>query len=253
MSQIEIPAEVTGPEAPAATATPAQEGQERTYGDGAFSSVEELEQAYAALKAAPANAPAASPENTSDSTQSDQPANARSEADKTLESKGLNMTSFEQEWANTGALSEDSYKALEKAGIPKGMVDQYIAGQSALMSSFVGEVQQLAGGADAYTEVTRWATEHMNPQEVAAYNDIMNKGDKEAIKLAVSGLVSRYHQTEGRNPQLVGGSASAGGRATDAFESTAQVVAAMKDPRYGKDPAYTRGVEARMGRSKLFG
>jgi len=38
----------------------------------------------------------------------------------------------------------------------------------------------------------------------------------------------------------------------DEFRSTAQVVAAMKDPRYGKDSAYTKDVEQKLGRSSVF-
>jgi hypothetical protein len=38
----------------------------------------------------------------------------------------------------------------------------------------------------------------------------------------------------------------------DEFRSTAQVVSAMKDPRYGKDSAYTKDVEEKLGRSSVF-
>ena len=51
-------------------------------------------------------------------------------------------------------------------------------------------------------------------------------------------------------PTLVSGKAR--GVATDAFRSTAEVVAAMKDGRYGKDPAYTKDVEQKLARSDVF-
>ena len=45
-----------------------------------------------------------------------------------------------------------------------------------------------------------------------------------------------------------------GGGSRDVFESAAQVVEAMRDGRYGSDPAYTRAVEAKMARSPhVFG
>jgi hypothetical protein len=40
--------------------------------------------------------------------------------------------------------------------------------------------------------------------------------------------------------------------AKDEFRSTAEVVAAMKDKRYGKDTAYTKDVEVKLGRSNVF-
>ena len=40
--------------------------------------------------------------------------------------------------------------------------------------------------------------------------------------------------------------------AKDEFRSTAEVVAAMKDKRYGSDSAYTKDVEQKLGRSSVF-
>jgi hypothetical protein len=71
-----------------------------------------------------------------------------------------------------------------------------------------------------------------------------------AVKMAVSGLHARYSTTEGREPKLIGGRAPKGN--TDKFESTAQLVAAMSDPRYSNDPAYQRKVQDKLGRSSIF-
>jgi hypothetical protein len=68
-------------------------------------------------------------------------------------------------------------------------------------------------------------------------------------KLAVEGLKAKYEAANGVRPALVkGGGNSVGG---DAFRSAAEQVAAMRDPRYGKDPAYTRDVEAKSMRSNF--
>lgn len=255
---LHAPVETTGPEAPTVS-----ENTAKTYGGGKFASVEELEQAYAALqqKTASSSNEQDTAQASAEDVAADDPSSAqvpaqesREEADKTLSSKGLNLATYEQEWAETGELSEQSYASLEKAGIPKTMVDSYIAGQTALRSAFEAEVKQLAGGDEGYAAVAEWAATHMTPQEAKAYNDIvMYSQDREAVKLAVTGLVSRYREAEGQAPALVGGKAGAGGGARDVFESTAQVIEAMRDKRYGKDPAYTKGVEARMSRSKVFG
>ena len=71
-----------------------------------------------------------------------------------------------------------------------------------------------------------------------------------AVKMAVTGLHARYTAVEGREPKLIGGRASKG--SSDKFESTAQLVEAMSDPRYSKDPAYQRKVQEKLGRSSIF-
>ena len=82
----------------------------------------------------------------------------------------------------------------------------------------------------------------------------MNSGNKPLIKMAVSGLVSRYRASEGSEPELVKGRAPAANSGASAgFASKEEMVAAMRDPRYGKDSAYTRVVERKTGASTFFG
>ena len=39
---------------------------------------------------------------------------------------------------------------------------------------------------------------------------------------------------------------------SDVFESSAQVIDAMNDPRYSKDPAYRKEVEEKLARSAVI-
>jgi len=71
-----------------------------------------------------------------------------------------------------------------------------------------------------------------------------------AVKMAITGLHARYSAVEGREPKLIGGRAPKG--STDKFESTAQLVAAMSDPKYSTDPAYQRKVQEKLSRSSIF-
>ena len=134
-------------------------------------------------------------------------------------------------------------------------MDSYIAGRTALLEGFISDVKGLAGGEDGYRAITEWADKGgLTDAEKESYNRVMNSGDKALIKLAVSGLVAKYREEEGSTPELITGKATASRRAaSDTFESTEQVVAAMKDPRYGRDPAYTRAVERKVARSRVFG
>ncbi|MDE7064452.1 MAG: hypothetical protein K2O70_03155, partial [Desulfovibrionaceae bacterium] len=76
---------------------------------------------------------------------------------------------------------------------------------------------------------------------------------RDMITLAVSGMAARWREAEGADPaRLVRGN-TRGPANLDVFESPQQVVEAMRDKRYGSDPAYTRQVEEKMARSKVFG
>jgi len=54
----------------------------------------------------------------------------------------------------------------------------------------------------------------------------------------------------GVEPSLVSGRPSSSGPTP--FRSTAEVVTAMSDPRYGKDVTYTESVQARLAGSDVF-
>jgi hypothetical protein len=69
-------------------------------------------------------------------------------------------------------------------------------------------------------------------------------------KMAVEWLMSKREAIEGVEPTLITGKARAASK--DEFRSTAEVVAAMKDERYGKDPAYTKDIEQKLARSNVF-
>ena len=69
-------------------------------------------------------------------------------------------------------------------------------------------------------------------------------------KMAVEWLVSKREALEGSEPTLLSGKESA--PAQDEFRSTPEVVAALKYSLYGKEPAYTKYVEGKLGRSSVF-
>lgn len=170
-----------------------------------------------------------------------------------LKAAGLNMDDFAAEFTETGTLSEESFQKLEKAGFPRPMVEQYLAGAKVnvtIAKEQEAEIKGTVGGPEAYSKLTQWAAENLGAEEIEAYNSIMASGSIKAIKFAVVGLKARYDaQAE---PHLIRGNASPTTTKTDVFRSAAEVVAAMKDPRYGKDPAYTRDVEMKLARSDVF-
>lgn len=198
----------------------------------------------------PASPEQAAPEQEAPATEPEQA--TPEQAAEALKGKGLDVASFEQEFEEKGELSAESYKKLADAGFSKDVVDRYIQAGAIIQEKAVADVKALAGGDDGYSAMTEWAKGNLSTAEIEAFNRVTNTGDMELIKLAVSGLHARYTAAEGKAPQLVGGKANSGASVKDVFRSTSEVRAAMRDPRYGKDAAYTKEVEQKMGRSDIF-
>lgn len=172
------------------------------------------------------------------------------DASAALATKGLDMTPLSQEFAQNGALSDASYKKLEDAGIPKPMVDAYIAGQQALVAQQAAAAHEVAGGKEQFDSMVKWAATGLTQGEIAAYDKAVTEGSFDEAKLAVAGLRARYEAANGREPGLLGGKPSNGGIA--GYASTAEMTAEMKDPRYEKDPAYRARVQAKLAVTTAF-
>jgi hypothetical protein len=209
-----------------------------------FTSPEDLAKAYAALEAklGQPKEPEAAPEVKAEEA-------PQGEAEKALASKGLDFNEFQAEFSEQGALSDESLARLEKAGIPREIVDAYIEGQQLRAASIRDTVFKEIGGEDAFNTTVAWAKDNLSAEEIAAYNKVVDSGDVAATRLAVQGLHARYRASEAFEPVLVRGKSAVG--ATDAFESWAQVTQAMKSPEYRRDPAFRAKVEAKLSRSKL--
>lgn len=177
------------------------------------------------------------------------PANAQ-DAQAQVEALGLDFNAFSAEYAANGELSQATYDALAKAGVPKEIVDAYVAGQEAQAAQMIESVQSEFGGPEAYGQMVNWAAANMSKAEVTAFNKVMDGGDLGSIKLAISGLQARFKSAVGDEPNLLNG--GNGNTDVDAFRSTAEITSAMSDPRYAKDPAYRAEVQAKIGRSNVF-
>lgn len=171
-------------------------------------------------------------------------------ADEYLKENGLDFDELSNSfWENNG-LSEEQYDLLEAAGIPSDIVDQFIDGQMAVKNQTQAAVFDAAGGEEGYAQMMNWATNTLSEREQDAYNAAVNSGDMESVMLAVQGLNARFRSEYGDNPTLVQGQAA--DVTAGAFQSVAEITAAMSDPRYEKDPAYRSSVEAKLQRSSVI-
>tara|TARA_B100000963_G_scaffold230199_1_gene200821 strand:- start:991 stop:1764 length:774 start_codon:yes stop_codon:yes gene_type:complete len=145
---------------------------------------------------------------------------------------------------NEGALSEENYKALEENGIPREFVEAYVRGQEATMESEVADITNSIGGQENYEAMSEWARNNLPSEEIDSFDQIVESSTPDAAKMAVKGLYARFISEGGQQPTIRQGQTS--GSAVQPFNSSAQVVEAMKDRRYETDPAYREEVERRL-------
>ena len=93
-----------------------------------------------------------------------------------------------------------------------------------------------------------WAGQNLTYQEIESYDAIMDKGDPAAAYWAVQALSYRYRDANGSEGDLVQGKAPSQG---NGFRSQAELVQAMADPRYDRDPAYRQDVIKKLERSNV--
>lgn len=211
---------------------------------GKFKTPEELEKAYKELEG-----------KLGQTKEPDEPAEPKEPEQPEIMVAGLPASKYFKEFEETGAISEDSYKELADKGIPKELVDAYIEGQKARVSQSqdlsekaVNDLITDIGGKEAFDKMRAWAnTGGLTEDEKNTYATAVDSGDPRITKMAMENLKAKYEAAYGHAPNLVEGQAATG---PSAFKSNAEMVAAMRDPRYNTDPAYTREVERKVAGMK---
>ena len=110
-------------------------------------------------------------------------------------------------------------------------------------------LMDMVGGDKAYKSMLDWAGENFTKDEVAMYDKVMESGNPESIFFAIQALQSRYGDGVGSDGQTLTGRAAA--NTDDSFKSQAELVAAMGDPRYDRDPAYRQDLMRRLENSDV--
>ena len=226
------------------------EGQEQLLA-GKYKDAQELEKAYVELQKKLGSNESEDVEQTS----------ATEETEETSLSDGASLISSanDEYYANDGKLSEET---LEKfSGMSsKELVEAYLEVQNTdafknkneaadLSDADINEVKNFAGGESQYDNLITWANSNLDDKSKDAFDSIVNSGSVDAIKIAVSGLKSQYEAANGFEGKMYTGKAPKG--STDTFRSQAELVAAMSDKRYDRDPAYRQDIIEKLDRSNL--
>ena len=113
----------------------------------------------------------------------------------------------------------------------------------------VTELKGVAGGEEQYGEMLQWAKDTLNPQEVQMFDTVMERGDPLAAFFAIRALSYRFQDAQGRDGQMITGTAPRGDGSQ--FQSQAEVVEAMSDPRYDRAPAFRQKIMKKLERSDI--
>ena len=240
-----VPAPATGPDGPDAP----DEGVERpSWLPEGFDSPEALAAEYARLKSADA---------PDEKGGADDGPDVKEDADvsRFVSDTGLDPAELSREIAANGDINPDAKAkiaaSLKKAGLPAGMIDDYISGQKAVARSVVDDLMTVTGGEEGFKEMAAWAGKSLSRDDLDVFNEIMLKGDPRIAKLTLQNMYARFRQDNPSTGKRVrGGTAKPAG---DVFQSMEQMIKAQQDPNYAKDPAVREAVEAKIQRSLAAG
>ena len=113
----------------------------------------------------------------------------------------------------------------------------------------VDRIHQIVGGTEEYTNMLKWAAKEMSKDDIEAFDHVIGLNDPQAAAFAVFALNKFYRDQVGQEGEMLTGGRAA--QPADVFQSQAQVVEAMGDPRYDRDPAYRQSVMQKLERSNI--
>ncbi len=184
-----------------------------------------------------------------------------SEISDVMQKAGVDPWSISQEFHdNQGQYTPEMVKQLTDAGFSEAAVKSYFAGRAAesgytskvedITDSQIADIQTKAGGAETYKNLVGWAQQNLSEASINAFDNVINTGTIDEINFAVAGLKAQYDNANGFEGKMYTGKAPTS-TSQDVFRSQAELVAAMSDARYDKDPAYRQDVIEKLDRSDL--
>lgn len=226
---------------------------------GKFKSAEDLEKAYKELEKKlgqktnedDSDALQLRDDEEGDQERSEEGDGQEVEADETVD---FLQQANDEYWDNGQELKPETVQKLKELpsdqlveAYLKWTKDQPAAAAQPLDDAAAAEIVKTVGGQEQYNQTLEWAAENLSPDEVAAYDNVINSGNKDAIFFAVQALNQKYRDAVGFEGKTVTGKAPRS--SVKAFRSQAELARAISDPRYRNDPAYRIDVEERLAAS----
>ena len=217
---------------------------------GKYKNAEELEKAYMELQTKLGEQGKEETE-TASAEESDEP--------KLSEGASLITDAQKEYYDNDNKLSEETlakFSEMSSSELLQAYIELNANNQSQpveaadISETQISEIKESVGGAKTYANVVNWAKANLDSSQTDAFDEVVNTGSIQAIKLVVAGLKSEYDKANGVEGRMVTGKTAPPERG-DVFRSQAELVAAMSDRRYDSDPAYRQDVIEKLDRSNL--
>jgi len=226
---------------------------------GKYENAQELEKAYIEL------------EKKLGSNDQDSKAEAESESEEVLPEESeegskevspavaLVTEASNEYYSNDGKLSEETIEKFSSMS-SRDLVDAYMdivknnpQDQSTpvqdIADADINRIKNSVGGDTQYNNLVRWADQNLDAKATEAFDNVVSSGNVQMIQLAVAGLKAQYDEANGYEGRMLTGKGSR--TSGDVFRSQPELVAAMSDPRYDKDPAYRQDIIEKLDRSDL--
>ena len=227
---------------------------------GKYRNAEELEKAYAELERKLGEKDNKNNEAVDEAeiSETEEVSEDKEEATDFTQGAQTIMSASDEYYQNDGKLSEETlnkftqmssrdlveaYMEVQKSGV----MDNNGPSEVELGEQAINEVKNYAGGEQAYDNLVQWAGQNLDQNSINAFDSIINTGSVDAIKIAVNGLKAQYESANGYEGKMYTGKAPQNTK--DVFRSQAELVEAMSDRRYERDPAYRQDVIAKLERS----
>lgn len=176
-------------------------------------------------------------------------------AKKVADASGFDLSSYNDEYVTTGDVTAEN-RAKIADGLKNvlgddalAIVNQYIDAQKIVHTNQRNDFYNAAGGEDNYNRMLEFARETMTDVERSKFNSHINGDDHDVRMMALESLKSRYEANHGRIPTNVRTKSGAGSGGVHPFANSAQMVAAMNDPRYDTDASYRDEIARRIAAS----
>ena len=190
------------------------------------------------------------------------------EAVNQLAERGIEMADLMRKADAGDDISEHFDVLAETFGVPRQVVANYVskaAGVSAgaeaqsvpsgLTEADTAELKEMVGGEDQFAELSQWAAKNLTKDALAEYNEVVDSGNKQAIKWALRALQGKYQSPRAVvEPKLYGGGDAPG---PQVFESQQQLMDAMNKRNergqlmYEVDEAYRQKVVDILAKSPI--
>ena len=219
---------------------------------GKFKNAEDLEKSYIELQKKLGSQEKETEETVTETT--DEKVEEKEEKEEEVDTSFLN-TLWEEATSGKDFTKEtlDKLSGLDSREIAqmylKDRADNPVEDKPEFTEESVSDLKNIVGGEEPYKDMMAWATQNLSKKEVQMYDAVMDNGDPLAAFFAVQALTYRFNDAKGVDGEMLQGKAAKS--EGDVFKSQAQVVKAMSDPQYDKDPAYRQAIYDKLERSNI--